>query len=799
MKKLTIGVVGNPNCGKTTLFNLLTGAKQRVGNWPGVTVDRKTGSYKHSNRHVEVIDTPGIYSLSAVSVDEKVAAGYVLSREYDLIVNIVDASNIERNLYLTSQLLEMKVPVLLALNMMDMASEKMLEINVPELQKRLGCPVVPMIAARGQGKQELLQAINTFAQNTSISPVTVTYPDQVVQAAQKLEQALAPKEKAAKYDPFWLAIKLLEDDELAISIAGEEMQDVVLDYQDEIEEELDEDVDILIASARYELINSIVSGSVKKIGQASAILSDKIDQVVLHKVFGLPIFFLAMYLMFMFTINLGGAFIDFFDIFFGVICVDWFGEILAAIKLPEWDVTLQPAAGGEPSNFILGGNIIPEWAITLLAGGLGGALQTIATFIPPIGFMFLALSFLEDSGYMARAAFVMDRAMRVIGLPGKAFIPMLVGFGCNVPAIMATRTMENQRDRILAVAMNPFMSCGARLPVYALFAAVFFPKGGQNLVFILYLTGIGFAVITGLVLKNTLLKGQVSPFVMELPPYHLPTFKAVILRAWDRLSAFLKRASKILIPVIIVLSFLNALGTDGSFGHEDTESSVLASVGKSITPFFKPMGLTDENWPATVGLFTGIFAKEAVVGTLDALYERGADGETENDGGEVDVLGGIKEAFGTIPANLTDMLQTFADPLGIAVDDVDDVETAAEDMEVSTGTFIHMKQLFGSTVAALAYLLFVLLYFPCAAAIAAVYRETNLRWTLFVGAWTTGMAYFSAIILYQAGTYQQHPASSLAWIISLLLAFAGIVLTMAWLGLEGRTSYRLKLVKVTAN
>jgi ferrous iron transport protein B len=416
-----------------------------------------------------------------------------------------------------------------------------------------------------------------------------------------------------------------------------------------------------------------------------------------------------------------------------------------------------------------------------LSGGIGGGIQTIATFIPPIGFMFLCLCLLEDSGYMARAAFVMDRFMRIIGLPGKAFVPMLVGFGCNVPAIMATRTLENQRDRTLAIMMNPFMSCGARLPVYALFAAAFFPVGGQNMVFGLYLLGIGFAVLTGLALKNTLLKGEITPFVMELPPYHLPTVKGIFLKAWERLKSFIFRAGKVILPVVVILSFLNTLGTDGTFGNEDSGNSALSAVGRSITPVFAPMGISEENWPAAVGVFTGIFAKEAVVGTLDALY---AQMEAAPDAGEeeeaFDFWGGIGESLATIPANLAGVAGVLLDPLGLSIGDVSSIETAAEAQEVDVVTFGAMVRLFDGRIGAFAYLLMVLLYVPCVAAIAAIYRETNLRWTLFACAWCAALAYGSATLFYQVATFGRHPMMSLTWIVIVGALFTGTIAAMRY-------------------
>jgi ferrous iron transport protein B len=763
MSDHVIGVVGNPNCGKTTLFNALTGTRQRVGNWPGVTVDRKSGEYTHAGRKIEVVDLPGIYSLSAASLDEEVARDYILAAEADLIVNIVDASNLERNLYLTVQLLEMQVPLVLALNMMDTAKERRIDIDIPQLSRRLGCPVVPLVASRGKGVDDLRSAINHCAREKSISELPVVYPGEIQAAMDALIPFVQDAALYKKMNPRYAAVKLLEGDEWIASLLNREAIKARDDYQKKIEARLDEEADILLADCRYGFINQLTQKAVQKGNRIGKTMSDKIDGVVLNRALGIPIFLLAMYLMFIVTINIGGAFIDFFDIFAGTIFVDGFEELLATMGSPEW-------------------------LTTILAGGIGGGIQTIATFIPPIGFMFLCLCFLEDSGYMARAAFVMDRFMRVIGLPGKSFVPMLVGFGCNVPAIMATRTLENQRDRTLTIMMNPFMSCGARLPVYALFAAAFFPVGGQNLVFGLYLLGIGFAVVTGLILKSTLLKGEITPFVMELPPYHMPTVRGVILRAWDRLKTFIFRAGRIIIPVVVVLSFLNAMGTDGSFGNEDSDSSVLSAIGQSITPVFAPMGLTQENWPATVGIFTGIFAKEAVVGTLDAMYTQIGAASTAEAGAEegeaegFDFWGGIAESFATIPENLMGVADTLLDPLGISVGDVSTMEGAAEEQEVNVGTFGVMSRLFDGKAGAFAYLLFILLYFPCVAAIAAVYRETNWKWTVFAGVWTTGLAYMASVLFYQTATIGRHPVSSLFWIIVLCGVFLCVAMIMRQMG-----------------
>jgi ferrous iron transport protein B len=402
----------------------------------------------------------------------------------------------------------------------------------------------------------------------------------------------------------------------------------------------------------------------------------------------------------------------------------------------------------------------------------------VATFIPIIGFLFIFLSLLEDSGYMSRAAFVMDRFMCVIGLPGKSFVPMIVGFGCNVPAIIASRTLDNQRDRILTNLMTPFMSCGARLPVYALFAAAFFPVGGQNLVFFLYLLGIAIAVLTGLIMRHTLLKGEPTPFLMELPTYHLPTLQGVYTKTWDRLKTFLWNAGRIIVPMVLVLNMLNSYGTDGSFGRENSDRSVLSEIGRFLTPVFEPMGISSDNWPATVGIFTGILAKEAVVGTLDALYSQMGSTADDTPKNAFDLKLALLAACQTIPDNLHSVWNKLADPLGLDLGDLSDQASVATQQQVKLNTFTVMQKHFDGQVGAFAYLLFILLYAPCVAATAAIYKETSLGWTLFVVVWTTLMAYVTATLFYQLSTFTLHPNTSLAWLCGLSLAFSGVLFSL---------------------
>ncbi len=754
----TVGLVGNPNCGKTTLFNVLTGSRQHVGNWPGVTVEKKTGEYSHAGKLIKLVDLPGTYSLEAaddqVSLDEKVARDYVASREADLIINIVDASNIERNLYLTSQLIEMRVPMILVLNMMDTVKQRGVKIDCEFLAEQLGCPVIPITASTKEGISYLKTQVNNAANSKPIPSAHIMYADALEKAISAITPDLITIAAQYRCDLRWLAVRLLEDDTLAKQYAGSKYIPIVTQLQRKVELETEDDIDILAADARYGFVNGLIQKSVCRINEVSRHTTEKIDHIVLNRYLGIPVFLLVMYAMFMFTINIGTAFVDFFDQSVGAILVDGLRLVLTGIDLPEW-------------------------LVVLITQGVGGGIQVVASFIPIIGFLFMFLSALEDSGYMARAAFVMDRFMRMIGLPGKSFVPMIVGFGCNVPAIMATRTLENKRDRILTNLMNPFMSCGARLPVYALFAAAFFPVGGQNLVFALYLLGIAVAVLTGLIMRHTLFIGESAPFIMELPAYHLPTFRGVFIRTWDRLKSFLINAGKVIIPMVLVLNFLNALGTDGSFGQENSDKSVLSEIGRGLTPLFKPMGIEKENWPATVGIFTGILAKEAVVGTLDALYSKLSKGAVIDEEIKFNLKEALLAAYLTVPANLSVIADNLLDPLGLNIGTVSDMASAASEQKVKADTFSAMQHSFDGKVGAFAYLLFILLYAPCVAATAAIYRETNIGWTIFVVFWTTGIAYMTATIFYQAMTYSQHPYYSLVWISGLGCVFI-LVLILLW-------------------
>jgi ferrous iron transport protein B len=554
------------------------------------------------------------------------------------------------------------------------------------LARHLDCPVIPMVAARKEGLDKLQAAVAKAAAAHRVSTANVTYDEQVEKALAELIPAVTPAAARVSVPARWLAVKLLERDPVAEELTIGVCDELLAKEIAKVEKHIGEDIEIVIADGRYGFVHGLALDVVRRTGELRKNFSDAIDQIVLSRPLGIPLFLAVMYAVFTVTITFSGPITGWIDSLLGAWLVDGFGGWLAGLGAPIW-------------------------LKVLLADGLGGGIQTVATFIPPIFFMFLCLSLLEESGYMARAAFVMDRSLRAIGLPGKAFIPMLVGFGCNVPGIMAARTLENQRDRTLTILLNPFMSCGARLPVYALFAGIFFPKTGGAVIFALYLTGILLAVASGLLFRRTILKGDATTFVMELPPYHLPRAIAIFHHTWERLKEFILRAGKIILTLVLVLSVLWSIGTDGSFGNETSENSILSAFSRAVTPLFEPMGITSGNWPATLGLITGVFGKELVVGTLNTFYS--ANG---------------------------------ADPAAA------------------------MLSAFDGKVGAFAYLLFVLIYSPCVAAIAAIQRETGWKWMTFSVVYLTVLAWSFATLFYQLATFAAHPAQSAMWTGAILLA-----------------------------
>ncbi|MBT5719225.1 MAG: ferrous iron transport protein B [Gammaproteobacteria bacterium] len=686
-----IALIGNPNCGKTTLFNLLTGANQKVGNWPGVTVEKKFGYFELENESIELVDLPGIYSLEQgySGIDEKIAQDFLEQSDISLIINIVDATNLERSLVLTQQLTERGVPMLLVINMLDVARQQGITVNTDKLAQKLQLPIIEMIASQKHGIDELRNnLISTFG---TVPPTSENKPTSAENTASEE--------------------KLLQ---------------------------------------RYHQSRQLINGVVE-VSPTHHSLSERIDAVLINRWLGIPFFLFMIYLMFTIAVNLGAVFIDFFDILFAAVLVDGVSWLLREISSPE----------------VL---------VTLLAQGVGGGVTLVATFIPVIGFLYLCLSVLEDSGYMSRAAFVIDRAMSGIGLPGNAFVPLIVGFGCNVPAVMAARSLGRDSDRLMTIAMAPFMSCGARLTVYALFAAAFFQQNGQNIVFALYLLGIALAVFTGWIFRKQLFTDEVTPSFQEMPAYHVPIARNILLTTWFRLRSFIFRAGKTIVVVVIALSFLNSISTDFSFGNEDSEDSVLSVIGRSITPAFAPLGIEKDNWPATVGLFTGMFAKEAIVGTLDALYsESSAD---EDDGSPPDLIAAAGDAFSSIGSELFALSSSLTDPLGISIGDVSDLDAVADEQEIETTTLRNLAALFSGPFAAFCYLVFILLYAPCVAVLGAINKEAGWYWTLLVFGWSTGLAYITATVIYQVGTFFVNPLFSSLWIIGMLTILIVFILNL---------------------
>ena len=678
-----IALIGNPNCGKTTLFNVLTGANQKVGNWPGVTVEKKFGYFKLENESIELVDLPGIYSLEQdySGIDEKIAQDYLEQGAIDLIINIVDATNLERSLVLTQQLMDRDVPMLLVMNMLDVAQQQGITVSTNMLADKLQLPVIEMIASQKRGVAELH---NKLARKINSASETVSKNE-----SQQPSASTTTEEK------------LLQ---------------------------------------RYHQSRQLINGVVE-VSPTHHSLSERIDAVVINKWLGIPFFLLMIYMIFTIAVNLGAVFIDFFDILFDAVLVDGTTWLLREVSAHEV-------------------------VVTLLAQGVGGGITLVATFIPVIGFLYLCLSVLEGSGYMSRAAFVIDRAMSGIGLPGNAFVPLIVGFGCNVPAVMAARSLGRDSDRLMTIAMAPFMSCGARLTVYALFAAAFFQENGQNIVFGLYLLGIALAIFTGWIFRKQLFANEITPSFQEMPAYHIPIARNILLTTWFRLKSFILRAGKTIVVVVIALSFLNSISTDLSFGNEDSEDSVLSVIGKSITPAFAPLGIEEDNWPATVGLFTGMFAKEAIVGTLDALYsESSADAY---DGSPPDLIAAAGEAIASIGTELLALSSTLTDPLGISIGDVSDLNAVADEQKIESSTLTNMAALFPGPFAAFCYLVFILLYAPCVAVLGAINKEAGWHWMLLVFGWSTGLAYITATVIYQIGTFSVNPLFSSIWIVSML-------------------------------
>ena len=599
---IRIALAGNPNCGKTTLFNDITGSKQHVGNWPGVTVEQKTGKYK-KNKEIEIVDLPGIYSLSPYSAEEIVARDYIVDENPDVLIDIVDGTNIERNLYLTLQVLETKIPTVIALNMMDEVEASGTKIDVKKLSKILGVPVIPIVARSGKGINELMEAAQKIASSKVednnlevFSPQVNNYITQIVGV---LGDNNNQNQKSNSSD-MWHAIKILEEDEIVIGKLAGNTKSKITSIVDKANNDFNGDTEAEIADQRYKFISDVVNKTVSKPlkanGQRKETTSDKIDKVLTNRIVAIPAFLVIMYALFSITFGEGPL---------GI------GVWLQTIVTDFWDGPFTETIMGAIESMGAA-----DWASGLVGDGILAGVGGVVSFLPQILVLFLLMSFLEDSGYMARVAFIMDKLMRKMGLSGKAFIPMIVGFGCSVPAIMATRTLPSERDRKMTIMLTPFMSCSAKIPIYAFFTAAFFPQNGTIVMIGLYFTGIIVAILYALVLDKTKFKGEPVPFVMELPNYRMPGAKSVLRLIWDKAKDFITRAFTVIFIASLIIWFLQTFSITFNI-VSDSKDSILALIGGVIAPIFAPLGFGD--WRASTALITGFTAKESVVSTMTVL------------------------------------------------------------------------------------------------------------------------------------------------------------------------------------
>ena len=662
---LTIALAGNPNCGKTSLFNLLTKSRQHIGNWPGVTVEKKEGTLKFKGESYKVIDLPGTYSLGAYSEDEIVARNYILKDKPDVVINVVDATNLERNLYLTTQLIEMGANVVIALNMIDQAEALNIEIDTNKLSKRLGVPIIKTSALKNRGIEELIETSIYSKKNEKL--ININYGEDIEKEIKNLSSLLETYKNKLEFPVNWTALKLLENDEYIKDKIKQLNATSIFTKLEEsnktIEKNVGFEADMSIVDKRYSFISSITEDVIKKPSEKQVTTTEKIDKIVTNKYLGIPIFALIMYCLYELTFIIGAG------------IQEWFGDLIAkaGVIVSEWFSNMGA----------------PELLVGFIDKGLFGGVGAVLSFLPLIMVMYFLLGLLEDSGYMARAAYVMDRLMRGLGLHGKTFVSMIVSVGCNVPGIMSTRTLENKKDRMIAILINPFISCGARMPIYAVFVEAFFPTHQGLVLFSLYVLGIIVALISGKIFSKTLFKGESSYFVMELPAYRMPSIKNVFLLMWEKAGAFFKKAGMIIFPMMIVLWALSVL----PLGVEpNSEHSILGMIGSFVAPLFVLAGYG--TWQAGVSLITGILAKESVVATMGMVYAGVEEGEA--------LINVIHQVF--------------------------------------------------TPLSAISFLVMTLLYTPCLAALVAIKRETNsMKWTIFSAVYTFVIALVLSTLVYQVG------------------------------------------------
>ena len=597
-KNLSIALAGNPNCGKTTLFNEITGSKQHVGNWPGVTVEKKEGKYK-KDKAMTIVDLPGIYSLSPYSAEEIVARNYIVEEKPDVLINIIDGTNIERNMYLTLQILETGIPTVVALNMMDEVESSGTKIDIDKISKALGVKVVPIVARNGKNIDILMDEVKKVSKEKN-KELNIYSKDVEDFLADILSQINDNNKGNENVNARWRSIKLLEEDPIESEKLSSDMKNKIEPIVSKANAKLNGDAEGEIADQRYKFISNVVSKSVKrqvqKDGTRIETTSDKIDKILTNRIIAIPAFLVIMYGLFKITFGEGPL---------GI------GVWLQTIVGDFWDGPLTETILTSIEN--MGAS---EWALSLVGDGILAGLGGVISFLPQILVLFLLMSILEDSGYMARVAFVMDKLFRRFGLSGKSFIPLLMGFGCSVPAVMASRTLENERDRKITIAITPFMSCGAKLPIYLMFAATLFAGSNQTVVvYSIYMLGLVVAVISALILSKFVFKGEASNFIMELPQYRIPTLRSVLIHAWEKVKGFVIKAGTIILGSTILIWFLSNFNLGGMCEMED---SILATIGRSIQWIFAPLGFG--NWKASVAVVTGWIAKENIVSTFGVLY-----------------------------------------------------------------------------------------------------------------------------------------------------------------------------------
>jgi ferrous iron transport protein B len=733
MQELTVALAGNPNVGKSTLFNALTGARQHVGNWPGKTVEKREGTFRCDGVSVTVVDLPGTYSLSAYSPEEEIARSYIVRAKPDVVVNVVDAANLERNLYLTAQILETGIPLVLVLNMGDVAVSRGLIIDVAKLSELLnGAPVIPMTARSGKGIETLRLAMAGFAAGRPVKPaVLVKYSLDIEEEIARLEAALQQVPALAEvYPTRWLAIQLLEGDpalltEVRSAADGSAVTRALETSRAHLCQHYGGEVNVVVADFRYGFVHGLAREVLTRTIEQRITNSDRIDRVVTHRLLGIPIFLAFMWVVFKVTTDVAGPY------------VDWLNSLVHG-PLTRWVIVLLELVG-------LGGS----WVQGLLVDGIIAGVGGVVIFIPILMSLYLLLAFLEDSGYMARGAFVMDNLMHLLGLHGKSFLPMLLGFGCTVPALYATRTLDSEKDRMLTGLLVPFMSCGARLPVYVLFATIFFPNSSGMVIFALYLAGIAVAILLGIVFKHTLFRDyDDSPFVMELPPYRMPTLRSIWFHMWEHTASFLRRVTTVVLLASVVIWLLMAVplrGT-GQFGATVLQDSTFAVLAEGIAPVLAPLGFG--SWENSTALITGLVAKEVVISTLAQVHSVSDDQSQVGTGGTFfEDVGVVVTGF--IGATL-DTVKAVPLIVGIHL-------AGTEEQAHPTQLMAHVRASFAETsgghaaLAAVAFMVFVLLYTPCVVAVSTGRQELGTRWLLFSVFGQISLAWVAAFLVFQGG------------------------------------------------